>query len=87
MLVMEYGEYRLSRDLDFLCIYGESFSRLRREVFNAGYAALFNSEQFNSEQFNSEQFNSERSNLAQSQGIQFPRDIRTDRYGLVSKSV
>ena len=42
MLALEYGEYRLSRDIDFLCPYGEPFSRLRRRTFEQGYAALFN---------------------------------------------
>jgi predicted nucleotidyltransferase component of viral defense system len=41
MLALEYGEYRLSRDIDFLCPYGEAFSRLRRGVFDQGYEALF----------------------------------------------
>lgn len=41
MLALEYGEYRLSRDIDFLCPYGDAFSRLRRSVFNHGYEALF----------------------------------------------
>ena len=29
MLALAYGEYRLSRDIDFLCPYGEPFSHLR----------------------------------------------------------
>ncbi|MEL6556367.1 MAG: nucleotidyl transferase AbiEii/AbiGii toxin family protein [Cyanobacteria bacterium J06621_11] len=41
MLALEYGEYRLSRDIDFLCPYGEAFSRLRRSVFDDGYQVLF----------------------------------------------
>lgn len=41
MLALEYGEYRLSRDIDFLCPYGEAFSHLRRGVFEQGYKALF----------------------------------------------
>ena len=41
MLALAYGEYRLSRDLDFLCPYGESFSYLRKGVHDRGYAALF----------------------------------------------
>ncbi len=44
MLALEYGEYRLSRDIDFLCPYGEPFSRLRRCVFDRGYGALFDLE-------------------------------------------
>lgn len=42
MLALAYGEYRLSRDIDFLCPYGSSFSQLRRSVFNHSYEALFN---------------------------------------------
>ena len=41
MLVMAYGEYRLSRDIDFLCPYGPAFSRLRNGVYDRGYDALF----------------------------------------------
>lgn len=42
MLALAYGEYRLSRDIDFLCPYGEPFSHLRREIHSRGYDALFN---------------------------------------------
>ncbi|MEL7330943.1 MAG: nucleotidyl transferase AbiEii/AbiGii toxin family protein [Cyanobacteria bacterium J06560_2] len=42
MLALAYGEYRLSRDIDFLCPYGKSFSYLRREIHSHGYDALFN---------------------------------------------
>jgi Nucleotidyl transferase AbiEii toxin, Type IV TA system len=62
MLVLAYGEYRLSRDIDFLCPYGEPFSRLRRAVYDRGYAAIFRADR--------------------DRGIQFPREIRTDRYGI-----
>ncbi len=41
LLALAYGEYRLSRDMDFLCPYGEPFSRLRREIYDRGYEALF----------------------------------------------
>jgi hypothetical protein len=41
MLALAYGEYRLSRDIDFLCPYGAAFSHLRRGVFERGYEALF----------------------------------------------
>ena len=41
LLALAYGEYRISRDIDFLCPYGEAFSRLRREIYDRGYAALF----------------------------------------------
>ncbi|MGC1310550.1 MAG: nucleotidyl transferase AbiEii/AbiGii toxin family protein [Phormidesmis sp.] len=41
MLALAYDEYRLSRDIDFLCPYGDAFSQLRRGVFDGGYEALF----------------------------------------------
>ena len=41
MLALAYGEYRLSRDIDFLCPYGEPFSKLRRSLFKGGYNTLF----------------------------------------------
>jgi hypothetical protein len=41
LLALCYGEYRLSRDIDFLCPYGESFSRLRIALYDRGYDALF----------------------------------------------
>ena len=42
MLALEYGEYRLSRDINFLCPYGQAFSQLRQGLFEQGYEALFN---------------------------------------------
>ena len=44
MLVMAYGEYRLSRNIDFLCPYGPAFSRLQNVVYDRGYDALFTAE-------------------------------------------
>ena len=44
MLVMAYEEYRLSRDIDFLCPYGPAFSRLQNVVYDRGYDALFTAE-------------------------------------------
>ncbi|MBD2093350.1 nucleotidyl transferase AbiEii/AbiGii toxin family protein [Microcoleus sp. FACHB-1515] len=41
LLTLCYGEYRLSRDIDFLCAYGADFSRLRRAVYDEGVEALF----------------------------------------------
>jgi hypothetical protein len=41
LLALAYGEYRLSRDIDFLCPYGEPFSMLRRAIYDRGYAVLF----------------------------------------------
>jgi Nucleotidyl transferase AbiEii toxin, Type IV TA system len=51
MLVLAYGEYRLSRDIDFLCPYGEPFSRLRRAVYDRGYEAIFRPDRHPSIQF------------------------------------
>jgi hypothetical protein len=45
MLALAYGEYRLSRDIDFLCPYGESFSQLRCAIYDRHYEALFPLEQ------------------------------------------
>lgn len=41
MLALNYGEYRLSKDIDFLCPYGAEFSQLRRAIYDHGYDALF----------------------------------------------
>jgi hypothetical protein len=41
LLTLCYGEYRLSRDIDFLCSYGEAFSRLRIALYDHCYDALF----------------------------------------------
>ena len=41
MLALACDEYRLSRDVDFLCPYGDAFSQLHRGVFDDGYEALF----------------------------------------------
>lgn len=62
LLTLCYGEYRLSRDVDFLCSYGADFSRLRVAVYDRGYDALFNSEAIN--------------------GVELPRELRTDRDGV-----
>jgi Nucleotidyl transferase AbiEii toxin, Type IV TA system len=41
LLALSYGEYRLSRDIDFLCLYGGAFSQLRGALYTHGYEALF----------------------------------------------
>jgi hypothetical protein len=51
MLVLAYGEYRLSRDIDFLCPYGEPFSRLRRGIYDRGYEAIFRADRDGAIQF------------------------------------
>jgi hypothetical protein len=41
LLALHYGEYRLSRDIDFLCSYGTNFSQLRSAIYDEGVNALF----------------------------------------------
>lgn len=41
LLTLCYGEYRLSRDIDFLCPYGTDFSRLRVALYDQEFDALF----------------------------------------------
>lgn len=41
LLALNYDEYRLSRDIDFLCAYGTNFSRLRSAIYEEGADALF----------------------------------------------
>ena len=59
-LVLEFGEYRQSQDIDFLCPFGQGYSQLRRAIFDSGYDALF----------------------VKRDGLQFPRDIKADQYGI-----
>jgi Nucleotidyl transferase AbiEii toxin, Type IV TA system len=39
-----YGEYRLSKDIDFVCATGKGYRLLRQEIFNQGYNAIFSSQ-------------------------------------------
>src|SRR4051794_106249 len=48
LLALSYGEYRLSRNIDFLCCYGADFSRLRNAIYDRGLNALFQSAYVNS---------------------------------------
>jgi Nucleotidyl transferase AbiEii toxin, Type IV TA system len=41
-LALQYGEYRWSRDIDFLCPVGPGYRILRNEINTKGYEALFN---------------------------------------------
>lgn len=41
---LNQGEYRLSKDIDFLCSSGEGYRLLRQEVRTRGYNALFTSQ-------------------------------------------
>lgn len=59
-LVLELEEYRQSRDIDFLCPFGQGYTQLRRAIFDSGYNALF----------------------VNRSGLQFPRDIQADQYGI-----
>lgn len=44
LLALSYGEYRLSRDVDFLCCYGAPFSQLRSALYAQGVDALLQPE-------------------------------------------
>jgi hypothetical protein len=61
-LALGHGEYRMSRDLDFVCSDAGGYAELRLAVREHGYDALFS-----------------RSGRA---GLGFPREIRSDQYGL-----
>jgi len=41
LISLRHGEYRLSKDIDFICPVGDSYRRLRQAVFEKGYNALF----------------------------------------------
>jgi len=41
LVSLKHGEYRLSKDIDFLCPVGESFRQLRQAVSEQGFQALF----------------------------------------------
>ena len=40
-IALEFGEYRESVDIDFLCSDGDGYGRLRNKLRSEGYAALF----------------------------------------------
>jgi Nucleotidyl transferase AbiEii toxin, Type IV TA system len=40
LISLKYGEYRLSKDIDFICPMGDSYRLLRRSIFDHGYDAL-----------------------------------------------
>jgi hypothetical protein len=61
-LALRHGEYRVSRDIDFVCSDASGYAGLRLSVRERGYDALFPA--------------SKRTDLS------FPREIRTDQYGL-----
>jgi hypothetical protein len=50
-IVLELGEYRESKDIDFLCSDPQGYSDLRFEVSRQGYPALFTSEGLEQLQF------------------------------------
>jgi hypothetical protein len=61
-IALEHGEFRLSRDLDFICSDPEGYAELRSSARARGYDALFPAEK--------------------RADIGFPREIRSDQYGL-----
>ena len=44
LLSLRNGEYRLSKDIDFLCPVGDSYRLLRQAVAERGYSTLFTSQ-------------------------------------------
>ena len=60
LLAMRYGEYRWSKDIDFLCPVGDGYRQLRAAIMDDGLHALF----------------------AVTEGLDFPRDIKADQYGV-----
>jgi hypothetical protein len=42
-LALQYNEYRVSKDIDFLCPVGSGYRKLRQEINAQGYDALFSS--------------------------------------------
>ena len=41
LLTLLYDEYRLSKDIDFICPVGNGYRRLRSEIFEKHYQAIF----------------------------------------------
>lgn len=41
LVSLKHGEYRLSKDIDFICPVGKSFQQLRKAVLETGFQALF----------------------------------------------
>lgn len=41
LVSLRHGEYRLSKDIDFICPVGDSYRLLRQTVFEKGFNALF----------------------------------------------
>ena len=41
LLALQYGEYRWSKDIDFICPLGAGYRKLRSDIADYGYAALF----------------------------------------------
>ncbi len=55
-IVLELGEYRLSKDIDFLCADADGYRRLRSMVVAAGAAALFGADVLEARAFRSDQY-------------------------------
>lgn len=41
LLTLLYGEYRLSKDIDFICPVGDGYRMLRSEIYDKNYNAIF----------------------------------------------
>jgi hypothetical protein len=66
LLAMQYGEYRLSRDIDFLCSSASGYRSLRQAVFEHQYNALFQ---------NHHRLNFPREIQANHYGLRFPVEL------------
>lgn len=78
LLALKYGEYRLSKDIDFLCSSQQGYRQLRQAIFSDGYAALFQDQQG---------LDFPREIQANRYGVRFPVDIggQTIRVEIVSE--
>lgn len=41
LLTLSYGEYRQSKDIDFICPVGNGYRKLRSEIYDRKYKAVF----------------------------------------------
>lgn len=78
LLALKYGEYRLSKDIDFLCSSPQGYRQLRQAVFNQQYQALFSHQ---------DQLQLPREIQANQYGIRFPITIdnQTIRFEIISE--
>ena len=66
LLTLKYDEYRVSKDIDFLCSSQQGYRRLREEIFDRGYDAVF---------ANPDEIMLPREMQADSYGVRFPAVI------------